>query len=267
MFRHKKTTVANSIDITYGVKTSSRNGVIQYRLGKEATLYNMAKQGVKMVYKNNWAETKVLPTQIQHELLISWLQCDETIPESDEDLERIVKAMEDGWESMKPIGPTMFLYLMRLPDEVPPFAHERNHIIWDYYLWNQGEKESKICGCCLGKKGQFYKPYSANMWLDNGWSFKRIEDHSMIDGGELLENLVWDADNWCSECITEPLWIHILDDDDCLDEYDYHLKRRRRWSSSSSEDSDIDYRRVTNVVGNRMCPNMYSIYKKNKWFD
>lgn len=267
MFRHKKTTVASNINIACGIKTSSRNGVVQYRLGKDATLYNMAKQGVKMVYKNHWNETKVLPTQIQHELLVSWLQCNETIPESDEDIERMVKAMENGWESMKPIGPTMFLYLMRLPNEVPPFAHDRNHIIWDYYIWKQGEKEFKICGCCVGNKGQFYKPYSANMWLEKGWSFKRIEDHSMLDGEELLEHLIWDANNWCSECIIEPLWIHILHDGDCLNDYDYHLKRRRRLSSSSSEDSDIDYRRETNVVGNRMCPNMYSLYKKNKWFE
>lgn len=231
------------------------------------TLRDIAKTRVRDVYRNHWNETKILPTSLQHELLLAWLRCDESMPESDEDLERITAAMEDGWESMKPIGPKMFLYLMRLPDAVPPFAQERNHIIWNFYEWNDNGNIKKICGCCLCAKGQFYKPYSANMWLDNGWSFKHIQDHSMLDGDQLLENLIWDEDNWCSSCITEPLWEHILDDDDCLDEYDYHLKRRRRWSSSSSEDSDIDYRRVDNVVGNRMCSNMYNIYKKNKWFD
>jgi hypothetical protein len=53
----------------------------------------------------------------------------------------------------------------------------------------------------------------------------------MIDGDRLLEDLIWDEDNWCSLCIVEPLWIHILDDDDCLFDYDYHLKRRRTWSA------------------------------------
>lgn len=259
MFKH--------INIAYDVKSKVKDGVTTYRLGQDATLYNMAKHGVKTVYKNNWNATKVLPTQIQHELLISWLRCDETIPDSDEDLERIVKSMEDGWESMKPIGPSMFLNLMRLPDKVPPFAYERNHIIWDFYIWRQGTVESKICSYCFGAKGKFYKPWSANMWLEKGWTFTRVQDHSMISGDMLLENLIWDEDNWCSQCIIEPLWDHILDDEDCLYDYDYHLKRRRRWSSSSSEDSDIECRRETNMLGNRMCSNMYLIYKKNKWFD
>lgn len=264
MFRHVKANKPMEINIAYGVTTRTRNGTTMYRLGNDATLYNMAKHGVKTVYKNNWNETKILPTQIQHELLISWLRCEETIPESDEDLERIVQTMENGWESMKPIGPIMFLNLMRLPDEVPPFAYERNHIIWDYYVWKKGDVQSKICGGCMGSKGQFYKPWSANMWLEKGWTFTMIQDHSMIDGDKLLKDLIWNEDNWCSECIIEPLWEHILDDDDCLDTYDFHLRRRRRWSSSSSEDSDIDYRREINVLGNRMSPTLYSICKENK---
>lgn len=231
------------------------------------SLYDISKKRVQEVYKNHWDQTKVLPKQIQHELLLAWLRCDETIPESDEDLEKIVKAMEDGWESIKPFTPKMFLYLMRLPDEVPPFAYERNHIIWDYYEWHKGNHVEKLCSPCMSIKSRFYKPYSANLWLDNNWQFKRIQDHDVYAGEELLEKLIWDEHNWCSNCIIEPLWVHILDDDDCLFEYDYHLKRRRWDDSSSDEESDIEYRRVTNVVGNRMCPSMYSIYKENKWFD
>lgn len=260
----RQTTVAKTVDISYGVKTSSRHGVVSYRLGSESTLYNMAKHGVKMIYKNHWNETKVLPTQIQHELLVSWLKCDETIPESDEDIERILRRCAGGWESLKPVTPTIFLYLMRLPDGVPPFAYERNHVIWDYYRWKDGETEKLICEGCLAKKGQFFKPYSANMWLERGWVFTRVKDHDVYDREDLLSKVIWDANNWCNECIYEPLWIHILDDIDCLDEFDYHLKRRRRWSSSSSEDSDIDYRKESIVLGNRMCSNMYKILKDNK---
>lgn len=257
--------MSRSIDISTGVKITKVNGVKHYQLTKESTLYNMARKGVKMVYKNNWNETKVLPKRLQQDMLISWLQCDESIPESDDDLERITRAMEDGWESMKPIWPAMFLNLMRLPNGVPPFAYERNHIIWDYYVWMEQNREKKICECCMSSKGQSYKPYSANVWLENGWSFKRVQDHSILCGDEIMDCLIWDRENWCSECITEPLWIHILDDEECLDEFQYHLKRRRRWSSSSSEDSDIEYKRETNIVGNRMCPSMYNIFKKNKW--
>lgn len=237
-----------------------------FKVYQPKTLYDISKRRVQEVFKNNWDQTKELPTSIQHDLLLAWLRCDETIPESEEELEKIVAAMEDGWESMKPINPRMFLFLMRLPNEVPPFAMERNHVIWDYYEWHKGSKMEKICADCMGAKSGFYKPYSANLWLDNNWQFRRIEDHDMYDGSELLDKLIWDEDNWCSNCITEPLWVHILDDDDCLDDYDYHLRKRRRWDESSSEEEDdINYRRVTNVIGNRMCPSMYSIYKINKW--
>lgn len=229
MFRPNVSTSAKTINITIGVKTKLNNGIKTYQLGNQATLYNMAKQGVKMVYKNHWNETKVLPMQIQHELLLSWLHCEETIPESDEDIKGILREMEEGWESLKPITPTKFLYLMRLPQGIPPFAHEKNHVIWDYYIWTEGMRERKICEFCFAKKGQFFKPYSANMWFERRWLFAHIEDHDIYNGDEILDNLIWDSDNWCNECIYEPLWLHILDDDTCLEEYDYHLKRRRRW--------------------------------------
>jgi hypothetical protein len=221
------------------------------------SLYDITKKKVREVYKNNWNETKVLPKTIQRELLLDWLRCDEKISESDDDVERIVARMERGWEALKPFGPTTFVYLMRLPDEVPPFAHERNHIIWDFYLWYEQGREKKICEPCYSGKSRFYRPGSANEWLEKGWVFKRVENHSMIDGDRLLENLIWDEDNWCSLCIVEPLWIHILDDDDCLFDYEYHLKRRRTWSHSSSEDSDIDYCKHTVMQGIRLNPTLY----------
>lgn len=228
-------------------------------------MYGISKKRVQEVYKNNWEKTKVLPTKLQHELLLAWLRCDETIPESDEDLENINKAMEDGWESMIPITPIMFLYLMRLPNEIPPFALERNHVIWNYYEWHIGSSMVKLCSACFKFKSEISKPYSANMWLDENWIFKRVEDHDVYTGAELLEKLIWDESNWCSNCIIKPLWEHILDDDDCLDDYDYHLRRKRSWSDSSSDEDDIIYRRTSHILGNRMCPNMYNIFKKNKW--
>lgn len=229
------------------------------------SLRDIAKRRIQEVYKNHWKETKVLPTQLQHELLLAWLRCEETIPESDEDLENITAAMEDGWESMKPIGPTMFLYLMRLPDAVPPFADEdRNHVIWDYYEWHKGNEMQKLCPCCMTIKSKSYKPYSANLWLEKNWQFKRIQDHDVFTGDELMDKLIWNERNWCSNCIIGPLWEHILYDDECLENYDYHLRKRRYLDGSSSEDDDIAYRSVTNVVGHRMCPSMYSFCKQNK---
>lgn len=228
------------------------------------TLYALAKKTVRNVYKNHWNETKVLPKSIQRELLKDWLRCDETLPESGDELDKIVERMEDGWESLLPMCPAIFIHLMRLPNEVPPFAYERNHIIWNYYKWTDDGIEKKICANCFVNIGQRYKPFSANLWFDKNWSFERIEDHTMLSGDELLEDLIWLAENWCVNCIYEPLWEHIFDDADCLAEYDYHFKRRRRWSSSS-EDSDIDFCKTTAVKGNRIDPNMYNIYKSNKW--
>lgn len=232
------------------------------------TLYDICKHRVQVVYKNNWDETKILPQSVQHELLLSWLRCEETVPESDEDIEKILENMKDGWEAMKPISPLMFLYLMRLPDEIPPFANYRNHVIWDYYEWHKGGEMEKLCSPCMSSKSQFYKPWSANLWLENDWIFKHVEDHDVYRDYELLEKLIWDESNWCSNCLIEPLWEHILDDDDCLEDYDYHMRKRRRWDTSSSEDEedDISYRRLTNVVGHRMSPTLYSTYKENKWF-
>lgn len=239
--------------------------MFKHKIYQPKSLYDISKKRIQEVYKNHWDQTKELPKHIQHELLLAWLRCDETIPESDEDLEDIVKAMEDGWESMMPITPKMFLYLMRLPDEIPPFANERNHVIWDYYEWQYLNRIDKLCSSCMSIKSQFHEPYSANLWLDCNWQFVRIEDHDIYDGDELLQKLIWNEDNWCSNCIIHPLWEHILDDDDCLVNYDYHLRKRRHWDDwSSDEESDIDYRRITNILGHRMSPTLYSILKANK---
>ena len=232
------------------------------------SLYDIAKKRVRVVFKDDWQHTKVLPKRIQRELLLDWMRCDETIPESDEYITKTLEAMENGWEYLKPISTETFLHLMRLPNEVPPFAYERNHVIWDYYEWHQGLHLEKLCNCCMVFESKFFEQYSANFWLENNWQFKRIQDHDVYSGEILLENLIWNRDNWCSRCITEPLWENILDDEDCLYQYNYHLRKKRQYDDSSSEDeSDIDYRRVSNVVGNRMSPSMYSVYKKNKWLD
>lgn len=227
-----------------------------------STLRNLAKKSVRQVYKNHWMETNVLPKFLQRELLLDWLKCEETIQESDEDIERIVQSMENGWDAMKPIGPLMYISLMRLPEGVPTFAFERNHIIWDYYIWTEGNIERKICHCCFAAKGRSFRLGSANRWLEKNWTFKRVTDHTMVDGEYILDFLIWKEKNWCSICIIEPLWEHILDDYDCFNDYSYHLKKRRRWSSSSSEDDDIDYRRVNNIIGDRMDPVMYEWFKK-----
>ena len=61
------------------------------KLYQPKSLRDLAKRRIQEVYKNNWEQTKVLPTTLQHELLLAWLRCDETIPESNNELEKILQ--------------------------------------------------------------------------------------------------------------------------------------------------------------------------------
>lgn len=229
------------------------------------TLRGLCINTIKHVYKNHWHETKVLPKCLQDELLVSWLRCDERVPETDEDLEGVRKLVVNGWRRMpdRPMTSAIFLALMRLPDEIPPFAYPRNHAIFNYFVWNNGFKDRNLCDTCYARISQFYQPYSANLWLEKGWKFAHVTDHRVYEAEELLPALIWLRDNWCENCYIEPLWDKIIDDDDCLYTYDYHVKRRRRWSNSSSDsDSDIETCKIHNMLGRRMCPEMYKTLNK-----
>lgn len=259
-----------SINIAYGVHSvrSTKTNAITHELTHTSTLYNMAKFGVMQVYKNHWEETRVLPELIQTDLLRTWLTCEETIPESDEDIERINEAVPDGWDpngwaEWLPVTIDKYLTLMRLPDEVPPFVAEFNIVYWKYYIWNDGMVKWNICKSCAVSKG-LNLFYAANYWKEKGWSFQRVEDQQQFRGDEVLPWLIWDENSWCQYCIIGPLWVDIQDKE--YSRVGRIIYRKRRYASDSDDDDDISVRTVTDVVGSQMCPNMYKIYRKNKLF-
>lgn len=228
----------------------------------------MAIKAVQNVYKHHWHLVNELPKTLQEELLEAWLQCDESIPVSDDDLEKVESVISRGWKGMRPWCPQVFVYIMMLPNEVPSFAYDDNHLIYEYYLWKKADKsEMNLCTPCYVSIGKEYKQYSANYWLDQGWQFYKVKDHVRVSGEDLLD-VIWSRASWCDKCICESLIDDIVDYDECRYEYNYHRKRRcgRCYESSSDSESDIEYQSLSLVAGRRTNTDMYYMMKKNKFF-
>lgn len=234
------------------------------------SLRQLSKTAVQIAYKHNWNCVKDIPRTLQMELLSEWLQCDETIPVSDEDLDKIEDVVSRGWKGMRPWGPQTFVYLMMLPDDtIPSFADHDNHVIWNYHTWFNGEKKLDLCNFCYMNISKEPKVYSANYWDEKDWTFWHVTDHTQVSGENIL-NTIWNRRAWCSVCYTEPLIDDILDYDECLADYSYHAKRRfRGYDSDSDSDSDFEYVQTSmmRMPGRRMDDNMYTLMKKNKWFE
>lgn len=230
------------------------------------SLRDVSKKVIIRTYKDNWKETKVLPTCLQHELLIDWLHCDEEMPPASpsDDILAHLATFGSKRSPMRPMTTGMFIYLMRLPNEVPSFAAEENHVILDYYVWKSSQGEKKLCGFCYPLISKHSKPYSANLWLEKNWQFTNVQACEVYAEDELLPKVIWDEDYWCSNCIIEPLWSEIIERDDCYYDYRFHLKRRHAYIQSDS-DSDVETSVYKLQPGNRMCPRMYSCLNKNEY--
>lgn len=230
-------------------------------------LREIAMKAVQNVYKHNWDLINDIPKTLQQELLESWLKCDESIPVSDEDLDKVEEVVSKGWRGMRPWCPQNFVYIMMLPNEIPSFAFEDNHLIYEYYVWKKSNCEMNLCLTCYIRESQEFRQYSANYWLDKGWQFFKVKNHIRVDGEGLLD-VLWSRVSWCDICTCEPLIDDIIDYDECYYDYHYHRKRRcNRCSSSSDEsESDIEYNTRSLIGGRRIDPDMYYLMKKNKYF-
>lgn len=229
----------------------------------------LAMNAVQRVYKHHWNAVTVLPKSLQEELLEAWLKCEDKVPVSDDDLEKVESVVARGWKGMQPWCPQVFVYIMMLPNEVPSFADEDNHLIYEYYLWKKLDGSvQNLCQACYISIGKQYRQYSANYWLDQGWSFYKIKDHVRVSGEDILD-ILWSRASWCDRCICEPLIDDIIDYEDCRLEYNYHLKRRciRCYDSDSESESDIETYSASLISGNRTDPNMYCLMKENKFFE
>lgn len=230
-------------------------------------LRRLAMNAVQRVYKHNWSLVNDIPKTLQDELLEEWLQCDESVPVTDEDLGRVQRFVKNRWQEMRPWCPQVFVYLMMLPNEVPSFADEDNHIIYEYYVWKKLDSEMNLCMPCYVSVGKNYKQFSANYWLEQGWQFYKVKDHVRVSGEDILD-VLWSRASWCDRCICEPLIEDIVDYGECCDDYGYHRKRRcgRCYDSSSDSESDIETQSRSLISGNRTDPKMYDIMRKNKYF-
>lgn len=221
------------------------------------TLRSLALRAVQVTYRHNWRCTEILPQCLQRELLLMWLECEETIPSDDDDLRRIFLRIPSNWCDSRPVCPQTFVDLMSMSDdEIPNFCDEKNHIVFDYYVQcsYDSTRESCLCELCYIRIAKPYLPYSANMWLENGWYFKKIVAHQVIYAEVLLNDVIWKKDNWCTYCVTEPLF-DIKDYWNCEMDTTFHTKRRRCSESNDEEELSLQY--TEPVVGKRINSMMY----------
>lgn len=231
---------------------------------KVKSLYAIAKQKVKSVYVNNWAETNVLPKPLQQDLLNEWLYCDETIHNLADHPEPF---MEGSWEDIQPITPQVFVWLMTHPDEVPTFVYEKTHVVFTYYIKKDFKNNLswRLCKDCFSRISKYYSPCSANKWLEQEIGYTKITNHQIVNGENVLKDIIWDCYSWCDECTCATLF-NIYDEFDCGTEYDFHRYKRTKWDTDSESDSE-DVFKTEIIVGNRMDSDMYMLYKKNNICD
>lgn len=228
------------------------------------TLRSLALRAVQITYRHHWSLTSVLPTILQKELLLLWLKCEETIPSDDEDLRRIFQRIPSNWCDSRPVCPQTFVDLMSLSDdEIPEFCDEKNHVVYDYYVqcFYDSSFEKALCEQCYTKIAKPYLPYSANLWLDNGWYFKRISAHQYVHAENMLCDIIWVPDNWCKECVTEPIF-DIKDDWNCNMDTNFHVKKRRLSESDDEEPITLSF--VNPVVGKRISNIMYKFVSTSR---
>lgn len=236
------------------------------------SLYNLCIDRSKEVFRFNWQVViDNLPKLISDELLRSWLQCTEAMETSDSDMSEILQFFANNTIDWENLSLDDFLMLMQHPeDEVPEFAFEKNHCLKSYYLmvrlWSNIDK--KICETCFIRESKFYKPYSDNLWRDKRITFKKISDHTVVKGEDLLSEYIWDPDNWCELCICNPLF-KIFDESDCKIFFNFHTRKRTHncYDSNYSTDDDSDdedFFVIKNVKGNVMDDTMYNYLKINK---
>lgn len=228
---------------------------------KMESLYQLAKNKVREVYRWNWRETKCLPRTIKQDLLDDWLNGNVV------DIEcKRSRITASEWSSLLPMSTETFIDLMCHEEMVPSFASEENHIIYDYFFWENREGGKRLCNYCYAKRSKFFKSYSNNYWGVMGWKFSRVEIHEVIEGATILEDLIWNPSSWCEECISEPLF-DIIDEYDCKGNYNYHSKYKC-YDSSDDDDRENSYAyNKTRIVGNKIGKDLFSCLLKNKYFE
>lgn len=244
-------------------RTKQWNRMLETRKTKKTfsapSLYEIAKLKVRETYRKHWNEVKCLPKVIQEELLVDWLQCGETFPLSDSDEEDVKETIENERpfhpERIYPVSVNCFIALMSHPWEVPEFVDDWAHVHFKYVVKQNYTTNTKnrMCTRCFQTDSLVFKPYSENIWQEKNIMYYLHTDHTVVDSEYVLEEVIWDSNNWCDYCITEPLFF-IIDKETCRVDYGLHTRKRSNfWNDySTDDDSDIDYCSVKRIKGNKI---------------
>lgn len=221
-----------------------------------------------------------VPATVNRELQEEWLRCDEILepektPETKKDaIDDVLIEMslpEDRRNPYWQLSNEKFLWLMGLDtkekDKLPDFFHGNAfHVIKNYYIQVRNGQRHNLCEFCYVCESKFYKPYSSNLWEDLGVSYSEAKTHDVIrDGVTLIEEIIWQAENWCSRCITQPLF-RVLDKDECMWETLFHNRMRTKRvyedGYSTNDDSDADdYVEMKFIKGNTVPESEYKRIK------
>ena len=240
-------------------------------------LYAIAKLRVRDLYRKNWNLTKDLPKKIRDELLTDWFQCREIFPMSSDDEDEVKETIASAhpFHPDRPdaLSTKCFFALMSHPYEIPDFSDEENHVHFHYVIRRRTVKkdfsdenviqENKMCTRCFYADSQFSKPYSENLWKQNRVLYFENTDHAVVKAENILEDVIWDPNNWCDFCVTEPLFF-MMDKVECRTQYGLHTRKRSStfWDDySTDDDSDTDYTCVKQVKGNSIDNTMFKFLK------
>lgn len=227
-----------------------------------STLYSLCLDFVNKNFK--WKiDTSKLPLTVERDVLLNWFSCTEVLDLSEEELVSVLRACGSNWRELLPVDSKKFMMLMCLPNEVPHFAYERNHIVMDYYIMSTDNytKRKNLCLDCYIPIARQHKDYSENIWYEKGWIFEHNVTHLVVNGEDLLKDIIWYKKFWCSNCVIAPLFA-IYDYYDCKQEFHFHDSKRKYNSDSETEDEENFVRYKRRIVGNRLNPQHFNNLKK-----
>ena len=248
-------------------------GMSHLKLFTCESLKQICLNNVCTLHYKSWNEIGLLPKSLKKELLKNFttFDCSDVI---DEEYQKyLINKYNTEWKNIRPFDEQKYIDVCMLSvDVIPPFVYEENHLIREYYELHHQIKytREKLCEKCCSKKAKFYKPHCGNKWIEKGWIFTEIFNHSKCNGEDVMSDIIWNTNCWCSECCVEPLF-NILDFEDCNWEYLFHNRRRHRnyvdsSSSEESEDDDDDdkYKKIKIIRGKCMDHDLYKRFKRNK---
>ena len=109
-------------------QVSKMSSAKKVKVYQPKSLLELSKLKTRETYRFNWQVIiDSLPKILQLELLQEWLQCDEQLPSSDEERDRILQFFTDRYIRWESLSTEEFLYIMQHPEEVPDFAYQTNH--------------------------------------------------------------------------------------------------------------------------------------------